>query len=552
MRRLRSILALVVLLLVLPVVVAEDLEPASKSIAEVVDHYIERGWQEQGIKPAPLVDDATMIRRLTLDLTGRIPTTREWQEYVSSTDPNKKTKLVDRLLETGAFQRHQVNELEAMLAAPQMGGGGRRGGGGNLRDYLVQAVKENRGWDTLFRDLMLADEQDPRQKGASTFLKSRIRDLDRLTTDVSVLFFGVNISCAQCHDHPLVDDWKQDHYFGMKSFFARTYEAGQYLGERDVGVVEFKTTKNVSKTAKMMFLTGKVVDAPGSNLTAEQLKKLRAEEKKRPKEKNQAGNAPPPAPKFSARKALIELALQPDQRDFFAKAITNRVWHRLFGLGLVTPIDQMHSENAPSHPELLEWLARDTAEHGYDLKRLIRGLVLSRTYARSSRWEGERWPPVRSFAVARLRALTPMQLATSLRLATMDPEEFPSPAKAVEFDRKIEELENAACGLASQLEMPRDDFQISVSEALLFSNNERIARELLSEDRGRLLAKLKHSKHPEQALDLAAKAILNRPLTVEEKKAMVDYLAERQDRPMEAYRQMVWALLTSAEFRFNY
>src|SRR5204862_8154405 len=100
-----------------------------------------------------------------------------------------------------------------------------------------------------------------------------MKDLDRLTNEVSVLFFGVNISCAQCHDHPLVHDWKQDHYYGMKSFFARTYEAGQFLAERDVGVVQFKTTKNVTKNASLMFLTGKVVDAPGTNLTPEEIQK---------------------------------------------------------------------------------------------------------------------------------------------------------------------------------------------------------------------------------------------------------------------------------------
>ncbi len=103
----------------------------------------------------------------------------------------------------------------------------------------------------------------------------------------------------------------------------------------------------------------------------------------------------------------------------------NRIWHRLFGQGLVMPLDQMHSANPPSHPELLAWLARDLADHGYDLKRLIRGLVLSRAYARGSRWEGSEPPRPSLFAVALVRPLTPMQLATSLRLATVDPASSP-------------------------------------------------------------------------------------------------------------------------------
>src|SRR4029077_18069985 len=103
----------------------------------------------------------------------------------------------------------------------------------------------------------------------------------------------------------------------------------------------------------------------------------------------QKEKVPPPPPKFSARAKLVALALQPGERDYFSRAIVNRIWHRLFGRGLVMPLDQMHSANPPSHPELLQWLARDVVSHQYDLRRLIRGLVLSRAYARGSRWEDD-------------------------------------------------------------------------------------------------------------------------------------------------------------------
>jgi hypothetical protein len=212
----------------------------------------------------------------------------------------------------------------------------------------------------------------------------------------------------------------------------------------------------------------------------------------------------------------------------------------------------MHSENAPTHPDLLAWLARDTAENGYDLKRLIRGLVLSRTYARSSRHDGDRWPSPRSFAVARVRALTPMQLATSLRLATTDPDQFPATLKPEELDRKIEAIEASARGFAALIEQPRDDFQIGVSEALLFSNNERIQREFLADGRDRLLGRLKEMKNVEEAISLAVRTVMTRAITDDEKRAMLDYVAQRQDRQAEAYRQILWALLASAEFRFNY
>ncbi|MFQ3592653.1 MAG: DUF1553 domain-containing protein, partial [Gemmataceae bacterium] len=442
-----------------------------------------------------------------------------------------------------AFVRHQVEELDAMLVVP--GASGRRGTTGSVREYLTRAVRENRGWDKIYRDLMLAD--DKAEKGSTGFLKARIKDQDRLTTDVSVLFFGVNISCAQCHDHPLVEDWKQEHYYGLKSFLARTYEAGNVLAERDSGIVSYKTPKNENKTARMMFLTGKVVDAPGMVATSkEKGKKNNTQADKGNK------NAPPPAPKFSARAALVELSLQPDQRHFFAKSIVNRMWYRFFGLGLVSPIDQMHSANDPSHPELLEWLARDTAEQGYDLRRLIRGIVLSDAYARSSVYEGDKVPFAKLFAVARLRPLTPMQLVTSMRVGLSAPDYLGLSAKPEEREKRLEMLENSSRGLASLLEQPRDDFQISVLEALLFSNSERVQKELLADSTDRLIGQLKNEKNLDQAADQLFAHLLIRKPTPQEKAAVVDYLASRKDRPVEALRQVAWAMLTSAEFRFNY
>src|SRR5262249_47484251 len=162
--------------------------------------------------------------RLTLDLVGRIPTVSETQSYLASTEPDKRSKLVDRLMASPGFVRHQATELDVLLMQ-----GTRRG---TLREYLLSAVAENRPWDQIFRELLLADEKDPKRKGVSEFVRQRLRDPDKLTTEVSTLFFGVNISCAKCHDHPKVPDWKQDHFYGMKSFFNRTFDNGGFVAER--------------------------------------------------------------------------------------------------------------------------------------------------------------------------------------------------------------------------------------------------------------------------------------------------------------------------------
>src|SRR5207302_3834025 len=125
-------------------------------------------------------------------------------------------------------------------------------------------VAENRSWDRIFRELMLPDQVDTKPNGAEEFLKSRIKDLNRLTIDVSTIFFGVNVSCAQCHDHPQVSDWTQDHFYGMKSFFARTFDANGVPAEYDAGQATYIPNQGTDKLAPAMFRTVKRRKSPNS------------------------------------------------------------------------------------------------------------------------------------------------------------------------------------------------------------------------------------------------------------------------------------------------
>lgn len=512
---------------------------ADSPVETAIDRAIDDAIKSASVAPAPQADDPTLIRRLTLDLVGRIPTASEVDEYTKSTDRAKRAKLVDRLIASPGFARHQAAQFEVMFN-PE---GERRGGA--VRDYMAGALKDGKPWDAIFRELMLPDDKDPKQKGASDFLRSRINDADKLTNDVSVAFFGVNVSCAQCHDHPLVKDWKQDHFYGMKAFLARTYDAGGTLGERGFGTIKFKPHKGPERTAGMMFLTGAKLD----DTTAREPTKDEQKAEKDAIEKAKKEKQPPPKPAFSARGKLVEVSLQSGNSSFFAKSIVNRMWHRFFGTGLVNPLDQMHSENPPSHPELLNWLAKDTAGHGYDLKRLIRGIVMSKAYSRSSRYPTESMPDPRLFAVAKLKPLTPMQLATSLKIASTDPASFEG-KKPDDFEKTMEQTESSARGFASLIAVPTENFQIGVGEALLFSNGDRLMKEFLTD--GGILGKIKTMKDEKAAITLLVKSAFNRPPTDDEVKSISAYLAKRSDRPAEAYRQVLWVLVTSPEFRFNY
>lgn len=525
---------------------ADPLLPADKPVEAVIDHYVDALLKSDGIEPAPQADDATFIRRATLDLVGRIPTSAEVDEFTKSTDSQKRANLVDRLIASPGFVRFQAAQFDAMINGTVAGDDRKP----TLYPYLQAALAEGKGWDAMFRDLMLPPDGQAADKKKATgtpadFLRSRVQDLDRLTNDVSVAFFGVNVSCAQCHDHPLVQDWKQDHFYGLKSFFSRTFDAGGFLAERDAGLVKFKPTKGPERQAKLMFLTSATVNTD----TVRELSKDEQKKEKEAIEKAKAAKAAPPKPSFSARAKLVDIALKPGEADFFAKAIVNRMWHRFTGTGFVMPLDQMHSENPPSHPDLLAWLARDTQSHGYDLRRLTRGIVMSKTYSRASKAPSASAPPAKYFAVAKLKPMTPLQLGTSLRIATLDPAQFEK-GKPDEIEKRIEQCEGTGRGFDRQVAFPTDDFQIGVGEALLFSNGDKLNKELLG-DNG-IMGRVKSVKDPKDAVELMVRTVYGRSPTADETKALTEYIGRRPDRVQEAYRQVMWALLTSAEFRFSY
>lgn len=518
---------------------ADDLLPPDRPVEEVIDHYVDARLQKEGISAAAPAPDSKLLRRTLLDLVGRIPTAAEAQTYAAKPDAAKRQQLVEQLVGSPAFVRFQAERLNHLLMA--------NSNNANLREYLLTALKENRPWDQMFRDMMIGRDDDPEQKGALQFVRARAADLDKLTNDTSAIFFGVNISCAQCHDHPLVADWSQDHFYGMKSFFARTFENGGFVGERAYGKLTYKTNKGENRDAKLMFLTGaEIAEAAAAEPNDEQKK----EEKKQLDELKNKKQAPP-APADSRRRKLVEAALTAGEPSFFARSIVNQIWNQYFGRGLVHPTDQMHSANAPSHPELLAWLARDFATHGYDLRRLQRGIVMSKAYARDTVWTSNERPLPDTLAVASIRPLNPLQYGMALRMAMVSPDQLPAELSPEEFDKRMTGIEGGARGLASLFEHPGAEFQVSVDEALALTNGERVERELLRDGKDTLLGKLQTLDRP-QALELAGWTILSRALSAEETQAINTYLDARADRLPEAYRQVLWAMLASGECRFNH
>jgi hypothetical protein len=486
-----------------PVRAAAPPQPGGpREVAAAIDRLLEEHWRRANVRPAAPADELALLRRATLDLAGRVPTAAEVEQFRGDRSPDRYGAAVRRLLDGPEFSWHFGAVLDEMLQ-------GRYAGNAAFVGYLRRSVQQNKPWDRLFREVMVGPWDTPDRKGAVGFLAPRARDVDQLTTDVTRSFFGVDVTCARCHNHPLVKDWKRDHYYGMMAFLVRTTGGRGAVSEKRTGEARYAARDGKQRTVPMMFLTGRALTEP----------------------------APVKGDRFSRREQLVRVALE--ERHFFSRAFVNRAWEYFFGRGLVDPVDQIHSGNRASVPELLDWLADDFARSGYDVRRLVTGIVLSRAYRLDSRWDGPT-PNPRHFAVALLRPLSPRQLAGSLVVAL---EENTGPPAG-----RLAALEKRSAALAPALDARTRDFQSSAREALFLSNSEAVRKLIAS--KGGLADRLTALPDARARVDAAFRATLSRPPGEAVADRLVRWLAGPDRRA--ACEDLVWALVASAEFRFNH
>lgn len=505
----------------------------ARQVTAKIDGFLESHWSSNEVEPAARSDDATFLRRVTLDLIGRIPTPNELDKFLADKSADKRSKTIDRLIAGPEFPLHMGNVLDQLIQS-------RHAGNDAFVDYLRRSIRDSKSWDQIFREMMLGPWDSAELKPANRFLDKRAKTSDVLAVDTARVFFGVDISCAKCHDHPLVDDWKQEHFYGMVAFFNRTTGGKGKIGEKKDGDVKFLGADGEEKVAKVMFLSGQVIEEP-SDATAKT-----KDEKARP---------------FSRREQLVKVALE--QKQFFSRAIVNRVWDYFFGAGLIDPVDQMHSGNDAAIPGLLEWMADDFADSGYDIRRLMTAIANTRAYGLSSRWEHDSPPPEPSlFAAASLRPLSRRQLAFSLLQATgkgdiTEPTEVQ--ARVARYSgvaglQRIEQyltIEQQADGLASSFDARRADFQSSVGEALFMSNN-AATQQLVAGGDDNLAAQLSTIEDDAKLATKAVRTVLSRQPRDAELTRLRKWLSKQSDDRRKTSEQLVWVLVTSAEFRFNH
>jgi hypothetical protein len=544
--------------------IAEGGEP----LHERIDRLIEAGQEGRLAAPAT---DGEFLRRVTLDLTGMIPTAREARAFLDDPSPYKRARLIDRLLASPEYARRLAIVFDVMLMErrPDLHVPGKL-----WDDYLRRSFAENKPLNQLVSEILSADGSDPSQQGPAKFYLDREGDPYQITRDVGRLFLGRDMQCAQCHDHVLIDDYKQAHYYGLYAFFSRSYlvpgSGEPALGEKAEGEVTFASVfkKKVTHKTGPRLLDGPEVPEPevaqGNEYIVAPVNNARA------------------IPRYSRRAQLVPLLTLGQSADF-NRNLVNRLWAIMMGRGLVHPLDMHHSDNPPSHPELLDLLAQEFVAMGFDVRAFLRELALTRTYARSSEPPPDLSPgdlDASRFNVAALKPLSPEQFCWSLMQATglvastreqverqllgADPkfrDLIATDAKRREFGRRLVE-ETVFDRLAGNMNpfihqfsraagQVQDASDSTVHQALFLANGQPLQGWLAPSEPllvGRLV-KLSDSSALAEELYLA---ILTRRPTPDEREEVSKYLAQRGSERTQAIQELAWALLTSVEFRFNH
>jgi hypothetical protein len=369
--------------------------PSAQVVAEKIDQYFAKRWAEANAKLAAPADDAEFLRRLYLDLAGRIPSTAEARAFLNDAQPNKRARLVEQLLASQRYALHLTNVLRALLIPEANNNFLVRLQQGDFEAWLKKRVAANIGYDQLTRDLLTAPiggqgfgnyfggggEPTP-----LAFYTAKEFTPENLAAGTAKVFLGVSVECAQCHHHPFAD-WKREQFWSFAAFFS---------GVKSQRVMDFLLPGTEVPDSKSLTIPGtdKIVQAGFLD------------------------NTKPEWQKVANTRATLAAWVTSPANPYYSRTAVNRTWAYFFGAGLVEPLDEIAGAAASGHNELLDMLAREFADHQFDLKFLIRALTATRAYQLSSAAVGKAQDDPPLFDRMALRAMTGEQLFDSLEMAT--------------------------------------------------------------------------------------------------------------------------------------
>ena len=505
-------------------------------LAAVIDHYIDEGQVANKATPAPLADDAEFLRRVYLDLAGRIPRNKEVRDFLADTAPDKRVRKVEELLESPQYVNHMTHVYRALLL-PQSNDPQVQVLSPAMEAWLRKHFLANTPYDEMVRELLTTNVvQNPAMQqpgrpadgitGVAFFQGNQLKP-ENLAAATSRLFLGVKLECAQCHDSKF-DKWTRKQFWEYAAFFSG-------IGPQ---TPDQPADDNADFTQAADAAHRHSIKMPGSDKTLE----ARFLDGKQPNWKEDV----------TTREALAEWMTSPNN-PYFARAAVNRIWAHLFGIGIVDPPDDLRDGNLPSHPELLNALAQAFVDNHYDIKFLIKAITASKAYQRTSGIDGPADDP-RLFARMSVKGMTAEQLYDSLALATGfdegagdDPNGFNPFGGGGARAEFLARFSNSAD--------KRTETTTSILQALSLMHG-RITADATHLERSKTLAGVLDSPFMDerQKLDALYICALGRTMRSDEAERMVQYV--RKGGPSgdsrKALADVFWALLNSSEFIFNH
>jgi hypothetical protein len=484
-----------------------------------IDTLIDNKLKKLRIAPSGLCTDEEFLRRVSLDITGTLPTVDEHNQFLANPDPQKRAKLVDELLQRPEFTDIWVMkwaELLQIRSSNDISGKSALVYYNWLRDQIQQNVPVNE----LVRQL-ISSTGGTFDNPAAGFYQFETDPL-KLAEDTAQAFLGVQIKCAQCHNHPF-DRWTMNDYRGFVAFFTQIQRK---KGEdpRETIVFDGHAGESVNP------ITNKVVPP-----------------------KFLGGAQPTPGPE-DRRQLLADWMADP-ANPWFAKHFANIVWAQFFGRGIIEPVDDVRVSNPPSNPQLLDALGRHLVDYKYDFRKLIRDICLSRTYQLSSQPNSTNEQDESNFSHSGVRRLRAEVMLDCISEATGTKDKFkglPLGAHAVQIaDGATTDYFLRTFGRATR-ETPCScevSLEPNLSQALNLINGDTVQGKIVS---GGVIKKMLDAKIDDKSIltDLYLRT-LNRPPTDDELKTLMPLLNDPASQ-QNTLEDIFWALLNSKEFMFNH
>jgi hypothetical protein len=498
-----------------------DAPAAESSPSDPLDGVITSAWRASGVEPTSDASDAEFLRRATLDAIGRVPTREEARAFLAEERPDKRERLVRRLLDSEEYADYWADLYLDLLVAqdPQL----RRRVGDPLREWLVDGLEDGRGWDDTAHALLTATGELAQAPQAG-FIVGSLREgkIENLTGRTGEIFLGVQIQCAQCHDHPYDEDFSREDFWAMGAFFSRSRVRVRRDGDRPVP---------------------RIVDTNRGEMRIE----VEGSDRKKKVAPAFMGEAVQVGEEELRREVLSR---EVRASELFAKAAVGQVWTQLFGRGVVEPWNDLGTDGA-AHPELLEALATQFVEDEYDHRRLLERIMSSAAYQRSSVGaEQNRAQAEAAFARAPVRALSPHQLFRSLFSATgiEDVENRKVRRRVRKAKRDAQKQYLFVFGDDEMAQ--RDAFTGNVPQALLLLNGDLTNQGVVARPGTTLGRILDESDEDQRRIDELYLTIYGRfPSAAERERA--EALVEGHGA-RKGYEDLMFAMLYSSEFLSNH